>query len=45
MRNDGFLVFSLRKGVEVNVWDLEQCVKIWTAKYVSLYILATALTL
>lgn len=43
VRNDNFLVFSLRKGVEVNVWDLEQDTKIWTAKSVSLCISTIAL--
>jgi hypothetical protein len=37
-RNNGFLVFHLRKGVEVNMWDLENCTKIWAAKSVSLFI-------
>lgn len=27
--------FNHRKGVEVNVWDLNECTKIWTAKSVS----------
>ena len=29
----------LRKGVEVNMWNLEQCTKIWTAKAVYFLIL------
>ena len=29
------LVLQLRKGVEVNVWDLDTCTKIWNAKSVS----------
>lgn len=31
-------MFKLRKRVEMNVWDLENCAKIWTAKSVSIYI-------
>jgi hypothetical protein len=30
-----FFVFQSRKGVEVNLWDLENSTKIWTAKPVS----------
>lgn len=31
--------FLLRKGVEVNVWDIDQCTKMWSAKPVSFCIL------
>jgi len=27
--------FICRKGVEVNIWDLDNCTKIWNAKSVS----------
>lgn len=35
---DDLIIFKFRKRVEMNVWDLDGCAKIWTAKPVSISI-------
>lgn len=36
---EAVLFLYFRKGIEVNVWDLDSCSKTWTAKHVSCLIL------